>query len=245
MTSAADTVPQLEVVVADDHPWVREDFVALLTAEPDITVVGQAADGREAVELADELRPDVLLMDIRMPRLDGLSALREINRRLAPRPPATLMVTTFELDEYVFGALRESAAGFLLKDHAAKDLPSAVRAVACGDAMVSPSVTRRLISEFAVPTPGSAAAGLITGLTEREEQVLRLLAEGATNTQVTSELVISPATVKSHIRNILGKLGVETRTQAVIFAYESGLVRPGPKQHRHSDDDPARRRCKS
>ncbi len=222
----------LRVVVADDHPWVREDFVTLLSAEPDIDVVGQAGDGRSAVDLIVELRPDVVLMDIRMPKMDGLTALREINARLAPHPPAVLVVTTFELDEYVFGALRESAAGFLLKDHAADDLPGAVRTVARGDAMVSPSVTRRMISAFARPAADPAAASALVSLTERERDVLRLLACGARNEQVASDLVISMATVKSHIRSIFLKTGSDTRTQAVIVAYEGGLIRPGPDQPR-------------
>jgi DNA-binding NarL/FixJ family response regulator len=218
----------LRVVVADDHPWVREDFVTLLSAEPDIDVVGQAGDGRSAVDLIVELRPDVVLMDIRMPKMDGLSALREINARLAPRPPAVLVVTTFELDEYVFGALRESAAGFLLKDQAADDLPGAVRTVARGDAMVSPSVTRRMIDAFARPAVDPAAASALVALTGRERDVLRLLARGATNEQVAGELVISMATVKSHVRSIFLKTRSDTRTQAVIVAYEGGMIRPGP-----------------
>jgi DNA-binding NarL/FixJ family response regulator len=220
----------LRVVVADDHPWVREDFVALLSAEPDIDVVGQAGDGRAAVDLVVGLRPDVVLMDIRMPRMDGLSALREINARLAPDPPAVLVVTTFELDDYVFEALRESAAGFLLKDHAVEDLPGAVRTVARGDAMVSPSVTRRMISAFARPAVDEAAASALVALTEREREVLRLLAVGATNEQIAGELVISMATVKSHVRSIFLKTGSDTRTQAVIVAYEGGLIRPGRDQ---------------
>ncbi len=218
----------LRVVVADDHPWVREDFVTLLSAEPDIEVVGQAGDGRQAVDLVVGLLPDVALMDIRMPRMDGLSALREINARLAPNPPAVLMVTTFELDEYVFGALRESAAGFLLKDHAAHDLPGAIRTVARGDAMVSPSVTRRMIGAFARPAVDPASASALVSLSERERDVLRLLACGATNEQVAGELVISMATVKSHVRSIFRKTGSDTRAQAVIVAYEGGLIRPGP-----------------
>ncbi len=222
--------PPLRVVVADDHPWVREDFVTLLSAEPDIEVVGQAGDGRSAVELIVELRPDVVLMDIRMPKLDGLSALREINARLAPHPPAVLVVTTFELDEYVFGALRESAAGFLLKDRVADDLPGAVRTVARGDAMVSPSVTRRMIAAFARPAVDPAAASALVSLSERERDVLRLLACGATNEHIANELVISMATVKSHVRSIFRKTGSDTRTQAVIVSYEGGLIRPGPEQ---------------
>lgn len=227
MSSQVNSEP-LRVVVADDHPWVREDFVTLLSAEPDIDVVGQAGDGRSAVDLIVELRPDVVLMDIRMPKMDGLSALREINARLAPRPPAVLVVTTFELDEYVFGALRESAAGFLLKDQAADDLPGAVRTVARGDAMVSPSVTRRMIDAFARPAVDPAAASALVALTGRERDVLRLLARGATNEQVAGELVISMATVKSHVRSIFLKTRSDTRTQAVIVAYEGGMIRPGP-----------------
>ncbi|MGL5810234.1 MAG: response regulator [Nocardioides sp.] len=221
-------VRPLRVVVADDHPWVREDFAALLSAEPDIDVVGQASDGRSAVDLVVQACPDVVLMDIRMPELDGISALREINARLAPAPPAVLVVTTFELDEYVFGALRESAAGFLLKDHAADNLAGAVRTVARGDAMVSPAVTRRMIRAFARPAVDPAAASALAALTERERDVLRRLACGATNDQIADDLVISMATVKSHIRNIFLKTKSDTRAQAVIVAYESGLIRPGP-----------------
>ncbi|MGL5823431.1 MAG: response regulator [Nocardioides sp.] len=217
----------LRVVVADDHPWVREDFVILLSAEADIDVVGQAGDGRHAVDLTAELRPDVVLMDIRMPKMDGLSALREINARIVPRPPAVLVVTTFELDEYVFTALRGSAAGFLLKDHAANDLPGAIRTVARGDAMLSPSVTRRMISAFARPAGDPVAVSALASLSERELGVLRLLASGATNERIADQLVISMATVKSHVRSIFRKTGSDTRTQAVILAYEGGLIRPG------------------
>jgi DNA-binding NarL/FixJ family response regulator len=217
----------LRVVVADDHPWIREDFVALLSAESDIDVVGQAGDGQHAVELTVELRPDVVVMDIRMPRMDGLSALRQINARLVPHPPAVLVVTTFELDEYVFTALRESAAGFLLKDQAADDLPGAVRTVARGDAMLSPSVTRRMISAFASPASDPVAVAALASLSERERDVLRLLASGAPNEQIAAELVISMATVKSHVRSIFRKTASDTRAQAVILAYEGGIIRPG------------------
>lgn len=217
----------LRVLVADDHQWIREDFVTLLSAERDIRVVAEASDGREAVELAVQHRPDVVLMDIRMPKLDGLTALREINLRVTPKPPAVLVVTTFELDEYVFGALRESAAGFLLKDHAADDLPGAVRTVARGDAMVSPSVTRRMIRTFARPSSES----IIDELTDRERQVLQVLASGGTNEEIAAELFISLATVKSHVRSIFAKIGVVTRTQAVIVAYETGVVRVGSDTH--------------
>lgn len=217
----------LRVVVADDHPWVREDFATLLSAEPDIEVVATAADGRTAVDATVALRPDVVIMDIRMPGMDGLGALTEINRVLGPGAPAVLVVTTFELDEYVFRALAESAAGFLLKDQAVDDLPAAVRTVACGDAVTSPSVTRRLIGAFARPAAAAAADSPLGRLTPREQHVLRLMATGADNDELAASLVLSAATVKTHVRSILAKLGVRTRTQAVIAAYEGGLVRAG------------------
>ena len=220
----------LRVVVADDHPAVRADFVTLLSGAPDLAVVGAAADGHAAVDLTTRLRPDVVVMDVRMPGADGLTALREINRRLGPAAPAVLVVTTFELDEYVFGALRASAAGFLLKADAAVDLPGAVRTVARGDGVVSPSVTRRLISAFAHPAGDPAASRVVAELTAREREVLVLVARGAVNEQIAAELVVGLPTVKTHVRSIFAKLGVTTRTQAVILAYESGLVRPGQDQ---------------
>ncbi len=221
----------LRVVVADDHPAVRADFATLLSGEPDLDVVGAAADGRAAVDLTMRLRPDVVVMDIRMPRTDGLSALREINRSLGEDAPAVLIVTTFELDEYVFGALRASAAGFLLKDDAANDLAGAVRTVARGDGVVSPSITRRLIEEFARPSRGPVVVSRgIAELTAREREVLVLVARGASNDRIAAELVVSLPTVKTHVRSIFAKLGVTTRTQAVIAAYESELVRPGQDQ---------------
>ena len=222
----------LRVVVADDHPAVRADFVTLLSGAPDLAVVGAAADGHAAVDLTTRLRPDVVVMDVRMPGADGLTALREINRRLGPAAPAVLVVTTFELDEYVFGALRASAAGFLLKADAAVDLPGAVRTVARGDGVVSPSVTRRLISAFARPAGDPAASRVVAELTAREREVLVLVlvARGAVNEQIAAELVVGLPTVKTHVRSIFAKLGVTTRTQAVILAYESGLVRPGQDQ---------------
>lgn len=221
------TEPPLRVVVADDHPAVRADFVTLLSGAPDLAVVGAAADGRAAIELVTRLRPDVVVLDVRMPGADGLTALREINRRLGPAAPAVLVVTTFDLDEYVYAALRASAAGFLLKHDAAADLPGAVRTVARGDGVVSPSVTRRLIATFARPAGEPTAARAVAELTAREREVLVLVARGAVNERIASELVVSLPTVKTHVRSIFAKLGVATRTQAVIVAYESGLVRAG------------------
>jgi DNA-binding NarL/FixJ family response regulator len=215
----------IRVVIADDQAMMREGLRALLEAEADIEVVGEAVDGEEAVAVIERRRPDVALMDIRMPRLDGLAA----TRRLLDGGSATriLVLTTFDLDEYVFEALRVGAGGFLLKDASAAELAEAVRVLARGDALIAPAVTRRVIEAFAgVPDPGAHEEKLAE-LSAREVEVLRLLARGRLNAEIAEELVVSVATVKSHVAAILLKLGLRDRVQAAIFAYESGLVRPG------------------
>ncbi|MFG1832886.1 response regulator [Micromonospora chersina] len=217
------------VLIVDDQAMVREGFGALLAAQPDITVAGGAADGLEAVTLARRLRPDVVLMDVRMPRLDGLAATRLLLD--APPPahrPRVLMLTTFDLDDYVYEALRAGASGFLLKDAPASELVQAVRVVAAGDALLAPSVTRRLIERFARQSPGvrQRPAALDT-LTPREVEVLVLMARGRSNQEIAADLVIAEQTVKTHVSRILTKLDRRDRVQAVVYAYESGLVVPG------------------
>jgi DNA-binding NarL/FixJ family response regulator len=223
------------IVVADDHEVVRAGFAALLGTQPDFSVLGTAADGAEAVRVCRELRPDVVLMDVRMPGTDGIEATRQlIGEPTAAWAPKVLILTTFDLDEYVFDALRAGASGFMLKDATAERLFDAVRVVAAGEALLAPGVTRRLISEFARLQPqavaGPAAAGrpgALTALTPRETEVLRLVAEGLSNTEIAGRLVVTEETVKTHVSRILSKLGLRDRTQAVVVAYESGLVVPG------------------
>ncbi len=221
----------ISCVIADDQAMVREGFGALLAAQPGITVAGLAADGAEAVSLARRVRPDVVLMDVRMPVLDGLQATREL---LSPKGqvPRVLMLTTFDLDEYVYEALRAGASGFLLKDAPAAELVHAVRVVAAGEALLAPSVTRRLIADFAKrprpATPGQPRPGdPIAQLTPREAEVLTLIARGMSNAEISASLVIAGQTTKTHVGRILMKLGLRDRVQAVVFAYESGLVIPG------------------
>jgi DNA-binding NarL/FixJ family response regulator len=217
----------IRVTLADDQSLVRAGFRALLDAQPDIEVAGEAADGEEALRVVGAVRPDVVLMDIRMPLLDGLAATRRItgDERLAE--VKVVMLTTFELDEYVFEALRAGASGFLVKDTEPEELLRAVRAVVAGDALLSPGVTRRLIAEFAARSKEPAAAETLARLTEREREVLALLARGMSNAEIAERLVVSPGTVKTHVAHVLGKLGLRDRVQAVILAYESGLVSPG------------------
>jgi len=216
----------IRVVVADDQGMVRSGFSVLLNAQPDIEVIGEAVNGQEAIARAAELRPDVILMDVRMPVLDGLHATREITAM--PDPPKILVLTTFDLDDYVYEALRAGASGFLLKDASATELANAVRLVAAGDALLAPGVTRRLIAEFArMGAPRSPTRKQIEGLTERESEVLALVARGMSNAEIADHLVVAEQTIKTHVGRILMKLGLRDRTQAVVLAYESGLVHPG------------------
>ncbi|MDH6136431.1 DNA-binding NarL/FixJ family response regulator [Kitasatospora sp. MAA4] len=222
----------IRVLLADDQVLVRAGFRALLDAQPDIEVVGEAGDGATAVALAAELAPDVVLMDIRMPGVDGLEATRRIGDRAELAGVRVVVLTTFELDEYVFEALRAGAAGFLVKDTEPADLLRAVRVVAAGDALLSPGVTRRLIGEFAARSraPGERAGPSLTALaalTEREREVLALVGMGLSNADIARRLVVSPLTAKTHVSRAMVKLGVRDRAQLVVLAYESGLVRPG------------------
>ncbi|WP_405808999.1 response regulator transcription factor [Streptomyces sp. NBC_01520] len=217
----------IRVLLADDQLLVRAGFRALLDAQPDIEVVGEAADGEEAVRLVRELRPGTVLMDIRMPLLDGLAATREITGDPALSEVKVVMLTTFELDEYVFEAIRSGASGFLVKDTEPDELLRAVRAVVGGDALLSPGVTRRLIAEFAARSKEPAAATALDELTEREREVMALVGIGLTNEEIARRLVVSPLTAKTHVSRAMVKLGARDRAQLVVLAYESGLVRPG------------------
>ena len=217
----------IRVVLADDQALVRGGFKALLDAQPDIEVVGEAADGDAAAQLARELRPDVVLMDVRMPGTDGLEGTRRITEDERLGEVRVVVLTTFDLDEYVFEALRVGASGFLLKDTEPVDLLSAVRAVARGDALLSPSVTRRLIEEFASRLRRPTSTAALDLLTEREREVLALVGAGLSNDEIAARLFVSPATSKTHVSRAMVKLGVRDRAQLVVLAYETGLVRPG------------------
>ena len=217
----------ITVLIADDQAMVRQGFGALLSAQPDLLVVGDAADGADAVARTRTLDPDVVLMDVRMPVMDGLEATR---RLLAPGRdrPKVLILTTFDLDDYVYEALRAGASGFLLKDAPADELVHAVRVVAAGEALLAPSVTRRLIAEFAArPHRDRPRPTALNALTPRETDVLRLIARGRSNQEIAADLVVAEQTVKTHIGRILGKLGLRDRAQAVVFAYETGLITAG------------------
>ncbi|MEU2870260.1 response regulator transcription factor [Streptomyces olivoreticuli] len=223
----------IKVIIVDDQAMVRAGFAALLAAQSDIDVVGDAPDGRQGVELSRRAHPDVVLMDVRMPEMDGLEAARQL---LAPPPgvvhrPKVLMLTTFDVDDYVYEALRAGASGFLLKDAPPADLISAVRVVAAGEALLAPSVTRRLIADFAQQRPARRRDPSLRlhGLTPRETEVLELIARGLSNQEIAASLVVAEQTVKTHIGRVLAKLGLRDRAQAVIFAYESGLVAPGDR----------------
>ncbi|WP_405885989.1 response regulator transcription factor [Streptomyces sp. NBC_01136] len=217
----------IRVLLADDQSLVRAGFKALLGAQSDLEVAGEAADGDEALRKVRELRPDVVLMDIRMPLLDGLAATRRITCDPSLRDVKVVMLTTFELDEYVFEAIRSGASGFLVKDTEPDELLRAVRAVVEGDALLSPGVTRRLISEFAARSKEPAAAESLTQLTEREREVMALVGIGLSNAEIARRLVVSPLTAKTHVSRTMVKLGARDRAQLVVLAYESGLVRPG------------------
>jgi DNA-binding NarL/FixJ family response regulator len=216
----------IRIVVVDDQAMVREGFSALLAAQPGLEVVGSAADGLEAVGVVKRMEPDVVLMDVRMPKLDGIEATRRIMAAPGDRHPKVLMLTTFDLDDYVFEALRAGASGFLLKDARSADLVHAVQVVAAGDGLLAPSVTRRLIIEFARrPMPNNRPAGQLKALTPRETEVLALIAAGLSNVEIATRLVLGEQTVKTHVGRILNKLSLRDRAQAVVLAYESGLVR--------------------
>jgi len=219
----------IRVVVADDQAVVRAGFRVILESEEDIEVVAEAADGAAAVVAARRHRPDVVLMDVRMPGTDGIAATRELAGHAVPSPVPVLVITTFDLDSYVFAALRAGASGFLLKDTEPDELVTAVRVVAAGEGLVAPAVTRRLIAEFArvsAPPPPSGADPL-ADLTEREREILLLVAKGLSNTEIADALVLSASTVKTHVGNVLAKLGCRDRVQAVVLAYETGTVSPG------------------
>ncbi|HSF97249.1 MAG TPA: response regulator transcription factor [Ornithinibacter sp.] len=211
------------VVLADDQPLVRAGLRMILSTEPDLVVVGEAATGREAVDVCAETRPDVVLMDVRMPVLDGIEATRRVTA--LPDPPRVLVLTTFDLDEIVYDALRAGASGFLLKDAPEERLTAAIRVVADGGSLFAPSVTKRLIEEFAQRRPSPSVP--VHGLTDREAEVLRLVAAGLSNAEIAQRLYITDNTVKTHVARILTKLGLRDRVQAVVLAYESGMVRPG------------------
>jgi DNA-binding NarL/FixJ family response regulator len=220
-------VPAIRLVVADDHQVVRTGFAGLLGTQPDFTVIGTACDGAEAVAICRQLRPDVVLMDVRMPVMDGIEATKQLCGWPADRP-RVLILTTFDLDEYVYDALCAGASGFLLKDVTAERLFDAVRVIAAGEALLAPTVTRRLISEFALlrPKPDAPQSVALAALTPRETQVLRLIAEGLSNPEIAARLVVTDETVKTHVSRVLSKLGLRDRTQAVVTAYETGLVVP-------------------
>ncbi|GAA4634645.1 response regulator transcription factor [Actinoallomurus vinaceus] len=217
----------IRVLLADDQALVRAGFRALLDAQPDVEVVAEAGDGDEAVRLTRRERPDVVLMDIRMPVLDGLAATREIVGDDRLSGTRVVILTTFELDEYVFEALRGGASGFLVKDTEPTDLIRGVREVASGDALLSPSVTRRLIAEFAAKAKKPRSALELRGLTDREREVMALVAEGLSNEEIAERLVVSPATAKTHVSRTMVKLHARDRAQLVVMAYETGLVKPG------------------
>jgi DNA-binding NarL/FixJ family response regulator len=221
----------ITIVIVDDQALIREGFRSLLDSQPDLSVIGVAEDGVKGLELVRSLRPDVVVMDIRMPNMDGLEATRRIRTDSELTETRVLILTTYELDEYLFEALRAGASGFLLKDTPVDDLRNAIRVVAAGESLLSPSVTRSLIEEFIrapQPSPARKAAGAMTSLTARELDITRLVAQGLSNSEIADTLVLSHATVKTHLSRILSKLDLRDRVQLVISAYEAGLVQPNP-----------------
>lgn len=217
----------IRVLLADDQAMVRAGFRMILESEADLEIVGEAENGARAVAAASELRPDIVLMDVQMPGMDGLEATRQILASATVRPVRVLILTTFERDEYVFEALRSGASGFLLKNASPEELIDAVRIVADGNSLLAPAVTRRVIEEFVRSSPVTHELRDPELLTEREQEVLRLLARGNSNAEIANALFVGEATIKTHISNILTKLDLRDRVQAVVFAYESGIVRPG------------------
>ena len=219
----------ITLLIADDQPLMRAALCMILAAEPDLEVVGEAADGLQAVLLAQQLRPDVVVMDIRMPVLDGIAATRRLTAQGGDEPAKVLALTTFDLDEYVVEALRAGASGFLLKDATAEELVHAVRVIAAGDALLAPAVTRRLLDRYArrLPPATSGESEVLAGTTKRELAVLRLVARGYSNAQIGQALHVAETTVKSHVGHLLAKLGLTDRVQLVVLAYESGLIQPG------------------
>jgi DNA-binding NarL/FixJ family response regulator len=218
----------IRVLIVDDQELVRTGFRLFLDTQPGLEVVGEAADGREAIDRVRQLRPDVVLMDIRMPNMDGVEATAKLTSGAIEPAPRVLVLTTFDLDEYVFGALRAGAAGFLLKDASRERLVEAIRVVHDGEALLSPSITRRLIEDFAARTdPIEPPSAVLAELTPREREVLVLVANGLSNTEIAARLIVTEATVKSHVGSILLKLGLRDRVQAVVFAYEHGIVVAG------------------
>jgi DNA-binding NarL/FixJ family response regulator len=240
--SAAEDGPITRCLIADDQAMVREGFAAVLAAQPGLLVVGQAADGADAVSQTRQLAPDVVLMDVRMPVMDGLQATRQIlGTAPGPHAPRVLMLTTFDLDDYVYEALRAGASGFLLKDATAAELVHAVRVVAAGDALLAPSVTRRLIADFARrPRPDPPPPAALGALTHRETEVLGLIARGLSNAEISDTLVIAGQTTKTYVGRILAKLNLRDRAQAVVVAYESGLVAPGGSGPERANPDTRR-----
>jgi DNA-binding NarL/FixJ family response regulator len=225
----SDPREPVSVLIADDQALVRAGFRAILETRADIKVVGDAVDGHDAVDLARRRRPDVVLMDVKMPGLDGLQATRRILEASPATPIAVLILTTFDLDEYVYEALRAGASGFLLKDAPPEQLIDAIHTLAAGEALIAPAITKRLIARFArtVPPPSGPASAALGELTPREREVLVLIARGLSNREIAAELVLSEATVKTHVKRVLAKLGVRDRVHAVVLAYESALVTPG------------------
>jgi DNA-binding NarL/FixJ family response regulator len=223
----------IRIIVADDHEVVRTGFAALLDTQPDFTVAGIACDGAEAVRICRDLHPDVVLMDVRMPGMDGIQATRQLTGS-GQGGPRILILTTFDLDEYVYDALRAGASGFLLKDVTAERLFDAVRVIAAGEALLAPTVTRRLISQFTRqrPRPDAPPTAVLATLTPRETQVLKLVAEGLSNHEISAQLTVTEETIKTHVSRVLSKLGLRDRTQAVITAYESGLIVPHEREQR-------------